>query len=68
LQKPKTLEEAVDKLVALRLEAEREMLTQRYATQEEALQARVAQLEAAAAAAAAAAATPVHEKGAKGKK
>lgn len=54
MQKPKTLEEAVDKLVAVRLEEVRQGLTESYAVKAATLAARVGQLEQQAAAAAAA--------------
>ena len=46
-QKPRTLEEAVDKLVALQLEDARVALTAEYTAKEAALLARLAGLEAA---------------------
>lgn len=53
LQKPKTLEEAVDKLVAVKLEEVRQGLAETYAAKAATLAARVGQLEQQAAAAAA---------------
>jgi len=55
-QKPKTLEEAVDKLAAVMIEEEKAKLESALAAKYEALLARIAHLEAVAAAAAAAAA------------
>jgi hypothetical protein len=52
VQKPRTLEEAVDRLVALRMEEERCRLSEAFAAKQAPLLARIAQLEAEAAAAA----------------
>lgn len=52
LQKPKTLAEAVEQLMAVRLEEERSSLAAQWAAKADALAARIAQLEAAATAAA----------------
>ncbi|GLC42044.1 hypothetical protein PLESTB_001062100 [Pleodorina starrii] len=53
-RKPATLEEAVQQLVAVRLEAEKEVLAAKYRAKEEQMLARVSELEEALAAAAAA--------------